>query len=92
MKPSDLLNGPQEAAWELPYPRSEADPPISAAEARAADTAVCRWHNGLITHSRTATDTYGRVYFCPVGRSYWRLTEREAGMYGELPYEYAGAI
>ncbi len=54
-----------------------AEPPISPDEARFADThdpAICRFHNGLIADGRAAEDVLGRVYFCPVGRMYWRLT------------------
>jgi hypothetical protein len=94
MKPSELRGdvGPRDE-WKLPYPRSElADPPITAEEARKADTAICRWHNGSITHSPTTQDTYGRAYFCPIGRCYWRYSKQDAGMYGALPYQDAGFV
>jgi hypothetical protein len=80
MKLSDLNagSGPRESAEEsLPYPCSElADPPITIAEARAVDmgrdTTLCRWHRGQFTH----LNADGAVYFCPVGRQYWRYTKQ----------------
>lgn len=59
---------PREAE-KLPYPCSTwADPPITADEARAAQDAICRWHNGRIAHSPSSSDRYGNVYFWPIGR------------------------
>jgi hypothetical protein len=80
MKLSELNAGraPSESVEEsLPYSRSElADPAITIAEARAVDlgrdTAVCRWHKGDFTH----LNADGKVYFCPVGRQYWRYTKQ----------------
>lgn len=90
MKLSELHGGtePRESSeWTLPHPASSsADPPITAAEARAADTAVCRWHNGRIVHSPTPADRYGNVYFCPVGRTYWRYSKQDSGFYAPLDY------
>jgi|SRR6516162_4956023 hypothetical protein len=78
MKLSDLATDAaqaEESRWTLPYPASSlADPPITAAEAWAVDlgrdTTICRWHRGQYTH----LNIDGRVYFCPIGRSYWRYT------------------
>lgn len=80
MKPSERLqkisdDDPADA-WSLPHPSSSlADPPISVAEAQAAETATCRWHHGHISHTRVTSDAWGKVYFCPIGRQYWRLNE-----------------
>lgn len=90
MKLSELSGGaqPQIEEPKLPYPRSSgAEPPITVEEARAADTAICRWHNGSIAHSPTTNDVYGRVYLCPVGKSYWRYSREDAGMYAPLTYQ-----
>lgn len=80
--------------WSLPYPCSKiADPPISEAEARAATTANCRRHHGLIAHSPTAEDTDGRVYFCGAGRQYWRYTKKpkHATLLPPLQYRWKGS-
>ena len=88
MKISELQGGaPKADEWKLPYPRSEiADPPITAEEARAAATANCPHHGGLIASSHTA-DEYGRAFFCPAGGQYWRFAKLDASMYGPLEYE-----
>lgn len=78
MKLSDLHagNAPSEGPPEfLPYPCSGlADPPITISEARAIDlardTTICRWHRG----EWTQLNVEGNVYFCPIGRMYWRHT------------------
>ena len=79
MKLSELMGAParEELKEPLPYPCSElADPPITIAEARAVDlgrdTTVCRWHNGQFPHLRVD----GRVYFCAVGRQFFRHSEQ----------------
>lgn len=83
MKLSDL-QGALEAREEeepLPYPRSLfADPPISPVEARAAETAICCRHNGRIKTDPLQTDVVGRVYFCPIGREYWRYSKGDGGL------------
>ena len=94
MRPSELqgIAVPREEE-KLPYPCSTAaDPPITVAEARAAETAICRWHNGRIAHSPTGNDSYGNVYLCPVGGMYWRYTERDASMYAPLNYGTSGLL
>jgi hypothetical protein len=83
------VSAPQEAEDALPYRRSEiADPPITTDEARAADIAVCRMHKGLIAESPTPSDTEGRVYFCPIGKTYWRYSKRANQMYAPLRYRW----
>jgi hypothetical protein len=75
------VSSPRDAADALPYPRSEeADPPITADEARAADTAICGWHNGRIKTDPIPSDVEGRVYFCPIGRQYWRYSKQGPGL------------
>jgi hypothetical protein len=87
MKLSDLNAGNAPSADEtLPYPRSElADPPITAAEARAVDlgrdTTLCRWHRGQFTH----LSVDGHVYFCPVGRQYFRYMKQLSDSLRPLP-------
>jgi len=82
MKLSEIrAPAPEEELEEpLPYPCSElADPPITAAEARAVDlgrdTTVCRWHRGQHTH----LNVDGHVYFCPIWRMYWRYIKQPSG-------------
>lgn len=76
----------EDSAEPLPYPTSSlADPPITVEEARAAKDSICPFHNGLV---RESGDVEGRVFWCPVGRTYWRYTKHpaNAGMYATLPY------
>jgi hypothetical protein len=64
----------------LPFPCSKlADPAITMDEARAADTAICQWHKGRIKTEPTQDDVEGRVYFCPIGRQYWRYSKERSG-------------
>jgi hypothetical protein len=89
MKLSELTAGSvakESAEDALPYPRSGlADPPITAAEARAVDlgrdTTVCRWHKGEFTH--LCID--GKIYFCAVGRQYWRYKRQPSDFFRPLP-------
>ena len=87
MRPSEISHvteTPAKADEKLPYPRSDAaDPAITVEEARAAQTSICRLHNGLI---RETGDKDGAVFFCPIGRQYWRYTKQDSGMYAPLPY------
>lgn len=61
-----------------------ADPPIQPDEIEGVETAICRIHGGLLRYGRTAQDRDGRVYFCPVGDTYWRLG-RSANDVNQLP-------
>ena len=65
---------------------SLADPPITLAEALAVDlaqaTTLCRLHRGQHTH----LNVDGRVYFCPIGRIYWRHTKRPSEFLKPLRY------
>jgi hypothetical protein len=88
MKLSDLeAELPSEERWTLPYPASSlADPPITLAEALAVDlaqdTTLCRLHRGQHTH----LNIDGRVYFCPVGRMFWRYSNRPSEFLKPLRY------
>jgi hypothetical protein len=89
MKLSELeaqsSNEPRE--WTLPYPASSlADPPVTPAEALAVDvsqeTTLCRLHRGQLIH----LNEDGKVYFCPVGRRFWRYTKRPSEFLRPLLY------
>lgn len=69
-----------------------ARPPIQPSEAQASSHAVCVIHKGRISHSPLETDTDGRVFFCPIGRQYWRYQRSRTGMYAPLRYGKVGAI
>ena len=73
--------------WTLPYPASSlADPPITLAEALAVDlgrdTTLCRLHRGQLTH----LNEDGKVYFCPIGRRFWRYTKQPNEFLRALQY------
>jgi hypothetical protein len=64
-----------------------ARPPIQAIETEGADTAICPYHKGLI---RETGDKEGTVFFCPIGRQYWRYTKQRSGMYAPIQYPKYG--
>ena len=67
-----------------------ARPPITQDEAERAQHSICRIHNGLVNETG---DKEGAVFFCPIGRSFWRYTaKRVNGMYAPLPYPESGAV
>ncbi len=67
-----------------------ARPPITEVEARAAQTSICHYHNGLVNQTG---DVEGAVFLCPVGRQYWRYTAKHlTGMHSPLPYPKSGAV
>lgn len=73
--------------YGLPHGASDlAEPLITPEEAQHAEPAICRHHNGLIAQHLAAGDFVGKAYFCPVGRMFWRLAERQAGMYRPLKF------
>jgi hypothetical protein len=88
MKPSELRTADaSQDQLVLPYRRSDiAEPAITPDEARAPETAICRWHNGHIGHTRVSSDAEGKVYFCPMGRMYWRLNKRMSDFLKPLTY------
>jgi hypothetical protein len=95
MKLSEFLapeSAPETFEDRLPYPCSElAEPAITLDEARAADTAICRWHNGRIKTEPTQSDVEGGVYFCPIGRQYWRYSKQGGGFLKLPPLQYPKA-
>jgi hypothetical protein len=89
MKLSELNGGTEANVWGLPYPSSElAEPQITPDEARAAETAICRWHKGMIAHSPIESDVEGKTFFCPIGRQYWRYTKQISGFVKPLAYTW----
>jgi len=66
-----------------------ARPPIQPIEAQGADTAICVNHKGLI---REMGDKEGTVFYCPIGRMYWRYTKVRTGMNAPLKYEKSGVL
>lgn len=60
-----------------------AKPPIQPHEVQAATTAICVNHEGLI---RRTGDTEGKVFFCPIGKEFWRYSKTTTGMNSRLPY------
>jgi hypothetical protein len=73
---------PTGAEVELPL----ADPPITLAEALAVDlgrdTTLCRLHRGQYTQ----LNVDGKVYFCAVGRMYWRYARLASRFLKPLNY------
>lgn len=91
MRPSDFKASQkrEEPVDAKPLALSQsADPPITEAEAREADHAVCTWHKGLIT---VTLDKDGRVFWCPVGKEYWRYRRRGA-QWAKLNYDQRGIV
>jgi len=66
-----------------------ARPPVTDQEAAGADTAICRNHKGLI---RELGDKEGTVFFCPIGRQYWRYTKQVSAFNTPLRYPKTGVI
>lgn len=67
-----------------------ARPPIQEQEARTAVESLCPQHKG---HLDPAWHTTGRVFFCPIGRMYWRVGGAWAqGMYVPLTYQHERPI
>ncbi len=97
MKPSELFSSgipAGERADISPFDASSlADPPITAEDVRIAQasgdyTTVCRWHKGHISHSPTSADTEGRVFYCPIGRQWWRYSKQVSGLYAPLKFSW----
>jgi hypothetical protein len=86
MKLSDLMtdSGAAEQA-KLPHAASSlADPPVTMDEARAAETAICRWHGSQYGH----LNVEGRVYLCPIGGQLWRHNGSQSGMHAPLRFKW----
>jgi hypothetical protein len=62
---------------------TRADPPISEAETVAAQVSICHWHDGLV---RLTGDRDGAVFFCPIGKQYWRYAKRNDSFHRALRY------
>lgn len=81
----DDAPAPSEPA--LPFRTSSlAKPPITLEEVRTAETATCRLHHGHISHTRVTSDAWDKVYFCPIGRQYWRYSKRLSELLRPLRY------
>jgi hypothetical protein len=90
MKPSDIkARQPQSEASEPLRMSAAADPPITEAEARAASAAICRRHNGLI---RLTGDKPDAVFFCPIGKQYWRYSKKDGAHYKSIAYSSKGIV
>jgi len=66
-----------------------ARPPIQPRETHDVETAICRNHKGLIN---VTGDTEGRVFFCPIGREFWRYSKQVNGFNTPLRYGKSGVI
>ena len=54
-----------------------------------ASESICCVHKGLIL---VTGDTHGRVFFCPIGKQYWRYTRERSGLYAPLTYPKSGVV
>lgn len=66
-----------------------ARPAVTEHEASGADTAICRNHQGLIL---ALGDKEGSVFFCPIGRQYWRYTTQVSAFNAPLRYPKSGVM
>ena len=64
----------------LEYPAADTDPPILPEECEEGNVAICRYHGGKVRDGLASGDYFGRVYLCPIGGMYWRLTKPKLGM------------
>lgn len=67
-----------------------ARPPIQPDECEHADIAICRHHKGLVRFSTEERE--GTVYFCPIGKQFWRYTQQQNSFTTPLPYRPSGVI
>jgi hypothetical protein len=69
----------------------DARPPIQSTEAELAEDAICHRHKGLIAQSGGIE---GQVYWCPIGRQYWRYRKdnQNAGFTSILRYPRTGVV
>lgn len=93
LKSFEILRQPSSDMVEMPPCSPLAEPSITleeinAARSRSDQETVCRWHKGLIVTSPTATDTEGAVFYCPIGRMWWRYSKQMSGMYAPLSYNW----
>ena len=67
-----------------------ARPPIQIHETENAPHSICPFHNGLV---RETGDVEGKVFFCGVGRMFWRYTAKwQTGFNGPLQYRHEKAV
>lgn len=66
-----------------------ARPPIQPHEIKDCDTAICRHHKGLI---RETGDVEGTVFFCPIGKQFWRYSKQVTGFNMPLRYGKSGVL
>lgn len=68
----------------------DAQPPIQPQECESADDAICPHHKGLV---RETGDVEGRVFWCPIGRQYWRYRKPRVGSFtSRLNYPKSGVM
>lgn len=66
-----------------------ARPPIQQVEVEHCDTAICPHHKGLI---RETGDTEGTVFYCPIGRQWWRYSKQLSAFTAPLKYGKSGVV
>jgi hypothetical protein len=66
-----------------------ARPPIQSHEIKDVETAICRNHKGLISG---AVEREGSVWFCPIGKEFWRYSKQQNGFNTPLRYPKSGVI
>ncbi len=64
-------------------------PPIRPEEAEKADYALCPYHNG---EARAPWAHEGRVFYCPIGRQFWRFTEKRSAFNARIHYPPYGVL
>jgi hypothetical protein len=93
MKPSELKAAKTRAVDDDGKKRCpsspRADPPIREAETVAAQVSICRWHDGLV---RLTGAKDGAVFFCPIGKQYWRNAKRDESFHRALRYPKRGVV
>ena len=80
--------------WALFRPESslsqDARPPIQRDEAEIAQDAICSYHKGLV---RSVPPKEGEVFWCPIGRQYWRYRKNtNDGFRSRLSYPRIGIV
>lgn len=67
-----------------------ARPPVQPPEIETAIDAICPYHKGLI---RETGDIEGTVFWCPIGRQYWRYRKDSQDAFGARPtYKRLGIV
>lgn len=66
-----------------------ASPAIQPWEAERAEHSICFAHGA---ERNLGWHVDGRVFFCPLGKEFWRVGSRKGGMYDPLPYQHSGVI